>query len=62
MGRKNKGDVVRYLLLAVLVVGVCALCNDTRGATWLAIPAMLAGAALLPSGLNTMYDGRGKRL
>ncbi len=55
--QRKQGNAVRYLLLAALIVGICSLCNDTRGATWLAIPGLLAGAVLLPSGLNAFYDG-----
>ena len=60
--KRTRGDVVRTLLWIILFLGICALCNDTRGASWLAIPGLLAGAALLPSGLTTLYDGEGERL
>ena len=49
---------MRTLLWIVVIVGVAAVCNDTRGASWLAIPALLAGAALLPRSLDWAYMRR----
>lgn len=39
---------MRIILWVLVFIGVAALCDDTRGATWLAFPGLLAGVCLLP--------------
>jgi hypothetical protein len=37
---------MKNLLRGLLLLGVIAVCNDTRGATWLLVPGALAGVVL----------------
>lgn len=39
---------MRIILWAIFLLGIAALCNETRGAQWLMIPALIAGMCLLP--------------
>lgn len=49
---------MRAVLWVVFIVGVCSICNDTRGAQFLVFPGMLAGVILVSGALTHTYDGK----
>lgn len=52
---------MRLILWGIVALGVSALCNDTRGAQWLAVPALIAGMCLLPGQVGASDDREHER-